>query len=452
MFPLQEKYNQLILRPKEQAKSAWGGKPSTPVQESSLTTELVSLILTEAVTSRASDIHIEPNKNFIRIRFRIDGKLYNVLEMIENNEVHLLARIKVLANIPTDAVSSRKSWDSRFSMMVLGQEFDFRIATFPILLGEKMAIRILNKNSELVDLKRIGLRPGPYALLEQIIQRKSGLLVVSGPTGGGKTTTLYSILKRLNAPTVNIVTLENPVEYQIDGLNQCDINKKVSEDFTSALRATLRQDPDIILIGEIRDSESAEIALRASITGHFVLTSLHANSAIGTVMRLINMGVERHVIAYALAGAICQHLVPRICDKCRTPYTISADKFHAICEQFGISPTLFRDKSPKAEGDIHYLKVASENSTPSRDFTFYKGAGCDVCKGTGYLGMIGVFEIVQFTEDLREAVLNNISSAEVEALAVKKGFQSMAVDALEKVKSGVIRFDDIYSVLLEKLR
>ncbi|MDE2028340.1 MAG: type II/IV secretion system protein [Candidatus Omnitrophica bacterium] len=455
MFTLQEKYNQLITRPKDTAKPAWGGKPAAPgSQESPLTTDLVKLILTEAVTNRASDIHIEPGKNLIRVRFRIDGKLYIVLDMAENQEIHLLARIKILANIPTDSVSSRKSWDARFSMVLLGQEYDFRISTFPVLMGEKMAIRILNKNASQVDLKKIGLRPQPYALLEQIIQRKSGLLIVSGPTGGGKTTTLYSILKHLNSPTVNIVTLENPVEYHIDGLNQCDINKKVSEDFTSALRATLRQDPDIILIGEVRDSESAEIALRASITGHFVLTSIHANSAIGTVMRLANMGIERHIIAYALAGAIYQHLVPRICEKCRTPYVVPREKFLSLCAQFGIPAHLFMESASPADKDaLHLSHVSKTDEAPKEEaITFYKGAGCEICKGSGYLGMIGIFEIVQFTEDVREAIASNAPSAEIEALAVKKGFQSLSIDAMEKVKSGLIHFDDIYHILLEKQR
>jgi len=438
MLTLQDKYHQLLTAAGAKKPAGWSKTPQA--QDANLTSDIVNLILSEAILSRASDIHIEPQQAFIRVRYRIDGKLYNVLEVIENAEVHIIARLKVMTNIPTDTVSSRKAWDSRFSMTLFNQQYDFRVATFPTLMGDKIAIRVLNKNSALIDLKKIGLRPQAYAILEQIVQRKSGLLVVSGPTGGGKTTTLYSILSRLHTPAVNIVTLENPVEYQIDGLNQCDINKKVSEDFTSALKATLRQDPDIILIGEIRDLESAEIALRASITGHFVMTSIHANSAIGTVARLINMGLERYMIAYALVGAVSQHLVPRICEKCRTPYKIDPLWLNKICIQCGVDPKLLIEESPQ--------KVLGV----SEGVVFYKGAGCEACKGTGYQGMIGVFEVVQFTEDLREAIIGNASVSELENMATAKDFQSMAIDALQKVKSGVIYFDDIYHVLLEKFR
>ncbi len=448
MVTLKDKYSKLINAAKEKKKTGWG-KPAQD-QDATLTSDIVDLILSEAISNRASDIHLEPMQHCIRLRYRIDGKLYNMLEIVESPEIFLLARIKILANIPTDTVSSRKAWDSRFSMAIAGQQYDFRVATFPTVTGDKMAIRVLNKNSELVDLKKIGLRPETLSVLEQIIQRKSGLLIVSGPTGGGKTTTLYSILGRLNVPSVNIVTLENPVEYQIDGLNQCDINKKVSEDFTSALKATLRQDPDIILIGEIRDLESAEIALRASITGHFVMTSIHANSAIGMVERLINMGLERSLIAYALVGSISQHLVPRICDGCRVPYDIDPSGFNKICSQCGIDPNTLTDKIfKKGKHDIQYM---TEEPVLAESFPFYRGNGCDLCKGTGYYGMTGVYEIVEFTEDLREAILNNAPIVEIENIAIMKGFQSMAVDALQKVKSGRIHFDDIYHILLEKIR
>jgi type IV pilus assembly protein PilB len=437
MVTIQDKYHQLLAEAGKKKQTGWSKTPQAP--DANLTSDIVNLILSEAVLNRASDIHIEPQKDFIRIRYRIDGKLYNVLEVIESAEVHLIARLKILTNIPTDTVSSRKAWDSRFSMTIFEQQYDFRVATFPTLMGDKIAIRILNKNSELINLKKIGLRTESYSIIEQIIKRKSGLLVVSGPTGGGKTTTLYSIISRLHNPSVNIVTLENPVEYQIDGLNQCDINKKVSEDFASALKATLRQDPDIILVGEIRDLESADIALRASITGHFVMTSIHANSAMGTVARLVNMGLERHAIAYALVGAISQHLVPRICDGCRVAHKIDPLWLNKICIQCGVNPKSLINESSQ---DLH----------GSDGLVFYKGSGCEACKGTGYRGMIGVFEVVQFTEELREAIVNNSSVSELENMANAKDFQSMALDALQKVKSGIVYFDDIYHILLEKFR
>jgi len=453
MVTLQDKYNQLMVAATK--KVLWG--KVSKEQSDNLTSEIVDLILIEAISSRASDIHVEPHQEKIRIRYRIDGKLFNMLDTDENAEIHLIPRIKILANIPTDTVSSRKAWDGRFSMVINNLQYDFRVATFPTIMGDKISIRVLNKSSELIDLKKIGLRPEAYSVLEQIIQRKSGLLIVSGPTGEGKTTTLYSILRRLHTSAVNIVTLEDPVEYQIDGMNQCDINKKVSEDFTSALKATLRQDPDVILIGEIRDFESAEIALRASITGHFVLTSIHANSAIGTVARLMNMGLERHMIAYALIGAVSQHLVPRICEECRVPYKFDSAKFQKICVKCGIDPRLFFKLGSKVDHEegIHYMSADEkkiEDLSSADEIIFYKGAGCDACKGTGYHGRIGIYEVVLFTEDLREAIVNNATVSEIESIAIAKGFESMALDALQKVINGTVHFPDIFHILLEKSR
>ncbi len=444
MLSLKTRYAELLSRGAK--KSAWGSP--APSSGANLTSEIVNLILAEAVTARASDIHLEPRHGQLMVRFRIDGKLYEVLEILESSEINVLPRLKILANLPTDSVSSRKALDGRFSMEIAGKKFDFRIATFPTLLGDSIAIRILNKDAGMVNLTKIGLNAADQARLERTIQRQSGLVVVSGPTGGGKTTTLYSLLGRLHTSSVNIVTLEDPVEYQIDGINQCDIKNKGNEEFISGLKAVLRQDPDIILIGEIRDHESAEIAIRASITGHLVLTSVHANSALGTVLRLIDMGLERHMVSYALIGALSQRLVRRICDGCRTPYKIDANTLARLCQQYGMDPKLFVQAIQKnADGGLHYLGNA--DSLPA-EFMLYKGLGCDQCGGTGYKGRIGVFEVVQFTEELRDAIINKATLAEMENIASRNGFQSMAMDAIQKVKSGLVNIDDIYPILLEK--
>ena len=349
MNPIQVRYNQILAEAKK-SNSIWA--KSQKADSSNLTSDIVNLILSEAISIRASDIHIEPRLKGTHVRYRIDGKLHDILEVAEDTNVHIIPRLKILADLPTDPGSSKKAWDGRFTMDIHNQNFDFRISTLPTLLGDKMAIRILNKNAEIVNLKKIGLSPTSYSTLENIFQRKRGLIVVSGPTGAGKTTTLYSILHRLHTPDVNIITLENPVEYQIDGINQCDVNKKNSETFSSALKVALRQDPDIILIGEIRDLESAEIAIRASITGHLVMTSLHANSALGSVARLINMGLERHMVSYALTGAVSQHLIPRICESCRTPYKIDMlpylirYAFDAALTLFLLSVSINQKKGP----------------------------------------------------------------------------------------------------------
>jgi len=442
---VQARYNQMLADAKK-SNSLWGKAQNT--EAANLTSDIVNLILTEAISVRASDIHIEPRIKNTHIRYRIDGKLHDILEVAEDTNIHIIPRLKILAELPTDPGSSKKAWDGRFTMEVLKQKFDFRVSTLPTVLGDKIAIRILNKDSEIINLKRIGLNPKSYATLETIFLRKRGLIIVSGPTGAGKTTTLYSILHRLHTPDVNIITLENPVEYQIDGINQCDVNKKNSETFSSGLRVALRQDPDIILIGEIRDLESAEIAIRASITGHLVMTSLHANSALGSVARLINMGLERHMVSYALTGAVSQHLIPRICEACRTPYKIDMPLFNKICIQCGIDPDfLIYNINKTQQGTVQYL---SENEKVPVELIFYKGTGCPKCLGTGYSGRIGIFEVIQFTEDLREAIVNNVSISEMENIAVKKGFQSLASDAIQKAIDGTVHFDDIYPILLEK--
>jgi type IV pilus assembly protein PilB len=444
--PIQARFNQ-ILTDSRKTTSMWGKAPKP--EASNLTSDIVNLILSEAISLRASDIHVEPRQNGTHVRYRIDGKLHDVLEVAEDTNIHIMPRLKILADLPTDPGSSKKSWDGRFTMEINRLSYDFRISTFPTVLGDKMAIRILNKNSEVINLKNIGLSPNSYLTLENIFQRKRGLIVVSGPTGAGKTTTLYSILHRLHTPDVNIITLENPVEYQIDGINQCDVNKKNSESFSTALRVALRQDPDIILIGEIRDLESADIAIRASITGHLVMTSLHANSALGSVARLINMGLERHMVSYALTGAVSQHLIPRICDGCRTPYKIDMDVFNKICTRCNLDPITFFNKVNKTPGEsIHYL--TDEESTTASNLTLYKGMGCPKCNGTGYKGRIGIFEVVQFNEDLREAIIKNVSISELENIAAKSGFVSLASDALQKVIDGIAHFDDIYPILLDR--
>jgi type II secretory ATPase GspE/PulE/Tfp pilus assembly ATPase PilB-like protein len=451
MKSLRERFTDLLLSQKDVKKNAWGGAASTNIN-ANLSTDVVNLILTEAILMRTSDIHLEPCPDHIRIRFRVDGKLYDVLKVEHAANITLVSRIKVLSNLPVDAMSSRKAMDGRFTFSIGRDEVDFRVATFPTILGEKIALRLLRKDMGMINLKSIGLSPNDAMRLEKIIQRKSGLLVVSGPTGAGKTTTLYSLLARLHTPTVNIVTLEDPVEYQIDGMNQCDIRKKGDEGFAAGLKALLRQDPDIVLIGEIRDIETAEVAIRASISGHLVLTSLHANNALGTVIRLINMGLERYLVSYAVVGAVAQRLVPRICDSCRTPYKVASHTVERICEQFGLAPELFRvKKSATIKGDVQYVQDDDPNAldTPG-DLVFYKGTGCDVCNGTGYRGRMGIYEVVIFTEELRDGLIRSAHIPELEKIARQNGYRSLAQDAVDKLLAGLVTIEDIYPVLLEK--
>jgi type IV pilus assembly protein PilB len=443
---LKELYDQLLA---SQSKAKTGlFKSSPPTENTSLTSQIVDLILTEALNSRASDIHIEPMKSSLKIRYRIDGRLYNVLEIPNSAEITIIPRIKVLSNMQTDAMSSKKSMDGRFSFKKGTQEFDFRIATLPTLLGEKIAIRILNKDFTIIDLKKVGFDGADLDRLEQSVQRKSGLIIVCGPTGSGKTSTLYAILNRLHTQHVNIVTLEDPVEYQIDGINQCDVKKGGDGTFAAGLKSLLRQDPDVILIGEIRDSETAEIALRASITGHLVLTSLHANSAIGCVTRLLNMGLERYMVSYAVIGAVAQRLIPRLCTKCRVPYSVKRESLNRIYQRLGL--TLDKPKAEVVPAPGSGIQLQTASSQEPTELTFYKSAGCAQCNNTGYVGRLGIFEVVNFDTKLRDAILRNASTLELENLARQIGCMSLAYDAMNKVKAGLITFEDVFPILLEK--
>ena len=447
MHLLKERYENLLKGQAVPKQAFWGTAPSAP-KDRNLTSEAVDLILAEAIRTRASDIHFETTLDFLRVRFRIDGILYDVLSIEPKSNLTVLPRIKVLANLPLDAASSRKALDSRFSAAINGQQYDFRVSTFPTILGEKIVLRILLKDPGLVDLNKIGLSDKDCARIERIIQHKSGLLVVSGPTGSGKTTTLYAILSRLHTPSVNIVTLEDPVEYQMNGMNQCYINEKVGETFATGLRAILRQDPNVILIGEVRDPETAEIAIRASITGHLVLTSLHANNALGTVIRLANMGLERYLISYSMVGAVAQRLVPRLCEHCRVPYHSDMSTIKRICEQSGVSPELFAaQEKNSAHDDLQYM---IKDEPAAEELVFYKKNGCSLCNDTGYAGRIGIFEVVLFTEELRDAILRNAPVRELTAVSQQAGLGSLAADALEKFKNGIVTLDDIYPILLER--
>jgi type II secretory ATPase GspE/PulE/Tfp pilus assembly ATPase PilB-like protein len=449
MKSLQDRYYQLLSAQNNPKKTSWGG--ATPqTGTSNLTSDVVNLVLSEAITHRTSDIHFEPFLDHLRIRFRIDGKLYEVLKVLNATNINIIARIKILSNLATDAMSSRKPLDGRFSAHVGTKDFDFRVATFPTIMGEKVAIRILNKDFGMINLAKIGLNKRDQARLEQIIQRKNGLLIVSGPTGSGKTSTLYSILNRLHSPHVNIVTLEDPVEYQIDGINQCDIKQKGDDNFAAGLKAILRQDPNIVLIGEIRDHETADIAIRAALTGHLVMTSLHANNAIGTAVRLINMGLERYMVSYAIIGAVAQRLVPRLCDQCRVPYKVNLPLLQRICDQCGIPIEAFLPRPQGAtEDSVQYGSEEADLSASTAEITLYKSTGCETCSGTGYFGRMGIFEVLFFTDELREAIIRNATMTEMKDIAYQKGFRTLAHDAIEKVKAGHVTMEDIYPILLE---
>jgi len=338
---LQMEFDEL-LSPKQKK---WGlGPDGKPLDQSGLTRHVVDLILKEAVFARASDIHIEPEEGRIRVRFRIDGKLYEVLRVDDLYKIPVINRIAVMSGLQTDAMMKREAQDGRFSLQMAGRNYDFRVGTFPTVRGERLTIRILCDDVGLFDLTKIGLDQHDQNRIDQLLLHKQGLVIVSGPTGSGKTTTMYAILNRINSPQLNIMTLENPVEYKIEGMNQCDIKAKSDFQFAEGLRAILRQDPDIILVGEIRDKETADIALRAALTGHLVFSSLHANSAIGTVIRLLNMGLEPYIVSYAMVASIAQRLIRQICPQCKAEHPLNIDLLRHLEKEYHVDPNLLLSK------------------------------------------------------------------------------------------------------------
>ena len=307
---LKEKYDELVFTNSVRGSTLDG----------SLIVQLADLIMTQAVEERASDVHIEPTKETLRVRYRIDGILYDVLTL-RKDTVSIIPRLKVMAELDPDVGRAHTPQDGRFALRVGAREVDVRVSTFPTILGEKIAMRILDKEVTFRSLNQVGLSEAVQGKFEAMIKRPNGMVFVTGPTNSGKTSTLYAALSLLNSPQINIITLEDPVEYQLKGVNQGQVNPKIGLTFANGLRSVLRQDPNIILVGEIRDLETAEIAIRASLTGHLVFSTLHTNDASGAVTRLIDMGIEPFLISSSLIGVLAQRLVRRICASCKTEYT-----------------------------------------------------------------------------------------------------------------------------------
>ena len=372
-----------------------------------------SLLLLQAIKDRASDIHIEPFSNVIRIRYRVDGVLREIPSPPKSWQLGILSRFKVMANL--DISESRRPQDGRMKLSVDGHEIDIRLSTLPVVYGEAMAMRLLDKNMMRIGVQQIGMTHDVLETFLKLIERPNGILLVTGPTGCGKTTTLYAALNEINDPTEKIITTEDPVEYQLDGIIQININTAVDLTFARCLRAILRQDPDVILVGEIRDVETAQIAVQASLTGHLVFSTLHTNSAAGAVTRLIDMGVEPFLINSTLEGIIGQRLVRTICSSCKHPYKPLPEEL----EDFGV----------KAE-DVS-------------DITFFKGAGCDECSHTGYRGRLGIFELLPVSDEVRDLIYNRASTDEIHALALKQGMKTMRQDGWLKICAGITTFEEV---------
>ncbi len=382
--------------------------------------EFVHAILLLAAKRRASDIHIEPGETKVRIRFRIDGVLKPVASVSPQVHLALVSRLKILASL--DIIEKRKPQDGRLSLELPGRNLDFRFSSVPSIYGEKIVLRILGQIQKVAipSLENLTLSLRQKKSLEKVISQPNGVFLLTGPTGSGKTTTLYAMLKELNRDGVNIMTIEDPVEYRLGGINQIQVNQAVDLDFATALRSFLRQDPDVILVGEIRDRETARIALQAALTGHLVLSTLHANSAIHAVTRLLDFGIEPYLVGPALIGTMGQRLVRRICDKCKESYAPPRGLLDELFEWDG-----------------------------SADVRFWRGKGCPACAGTGYVGRIGIHETFLLDDRIRELISRGAPHSEVQVAARGSGFVGLRWDGMKKVLRGWTTLEELDRVALD---
>ena len=376
--------------------------------------QLVKTMIEQAVRQRASDIHIEPMEKQVRVRYRIDGALYEKATYNISLLPALVARIKIIGGM--DISEKRKPQDGRITQVVDRREFDIRVSILPTVYGEKIVMRLTSKNALSREKSQLGLKPHDLQRFDHILKNPHGILLVTGPTGSGKSTTLYTALSELNKEDVNIITVEDPVEANIDGINQVQVNNKADLTFASALRSILRQDPDIIMIGEIRDQETASIAVQASITGHLVVSTLHTNSAASTITRLVDMGIEPYLIADATVGVIAQRLVRRLCPDCK------------------------RAKKADAE-DLEMLM-----RKPEEDLTIYEPCGCAKCDGTGFRGRIGVYEIMEVTPQLKHIISKGGEVEAIKAQALKDGMHTLRMSATDYVLDGTTSFSEMVKV------
>lgn len=376
--------------------------------------KLVDTIIKNAIRMKASDIHIEPFEHEVRVRVRVDGNLQSTLKIPKQSQNTLTTRIKILANL--NIAEKRIPQDGRILTTVDGIGTDLRVSVLPTVNGEKVVIRILSKNASLMNKLSLGMRPDDLEKLDTILQNPYGIILVTGPTGSGKSTSLYAILNELNTIDKNIITVEDPVEFMVQGINQVNVNTKAGLTFASGLRSILRQDPDIIMVGEIRDGETAEISIRASITGHVVLSTLHTNDAPSTVARLVDMGIESYLVATSVTGIIAQRLVRKICTKCAKRY----------------------------EATDYEKKILEVDRNES--LLLLKGEGCPTCGGTGYRGRIGIYEILPIERDVREAITAGETSDVIRDIAVKDGMKTLRMACTEHVMDGITTVDELLRV------
>jgi len=377
---------------------------------------LVNLLITRAIELRASDIHLEPFEGEFKVRYRIDGVLHDVEAPPTRLQAAVISRIKIMAKL--NIAERRLPQDGRIKLRVLGKEIDFRVSTLPTMFGESVVLRILDRESVILDLEKLGFPVYDLAKFRDLINKPYGIILVTGPTGSGKTTTLYAALSEINSPEKKIITVEDPIEYQLSGVNQVQVKSSIGLSFANVLRSILRQDPDIIMIGEIRDAETAEIAIHSALTGHLVFSTLHTNDAAGAVTRLLEMGMENYLISSSMLGIMAQRLVRVICPECKEVYTPEM----GVMEELGVDQ-----------------KDASS-------LTIFKGAGCEKCAQTGFRGRQGIYELLMVNDDIRELILDKAASNKIKDKGRSNGMKTLREAGWDKVRSGISTVSEVLRV------
>jgi len=380
----------------------------------------VNSLITKAYKERASDIHLEPFEKELLVRFRIDGILYEIMDLIIKAHASIISRIKIMSGL--NIAEKRLPQDGRFRVRIAGKDLDVRVSSLPTAFGERIVLRLLDKSSSVLGLDQIGLEPKLRNQVEQMISSSHGIFLVTGPTGSGKTTTLYAGLSKLNTREKNIITVEDPIEYQLAGVGQIQVNPKIDLTFANGLRSILRQDPDIIMVGEIRDGETAEIAVQSALTGHMVFSTLHTNDSAGALTRLVEMGIEPFLAASSIVGILAQRLVRRICPDCKEPETPSAE----LLAELGLKP----DQADNA--------------------TFYRGRGCSACFDIGYRGRSGIYELLPMSDRIRDLLMQNKDAATIKSAAVKDGMRSLRHAGLAKALQGETTLEEVLRVTQEE--
>ncbi len=398
---------------------------------------MVDTLLEYAIFERASDIHIEPTDTEVIVRYRIDGVLHDVMTLPKNIQAGLIARIKILSNLKLD--EHRLPQDGRFKIKTNEYEVSFRVSIIPVFNGEKIVMRLLHESGQILTLEQLGFWGNALEIVKRNIEKPHGMILATGPTGSGKTTTLYSILNLLNKPEINISTIEDPIEYRIPRVNQSQVNPKIGFTFATGLRALLRQDPNIIMVGEIRDSETAEIAIHSAMTGHLVLSTLHTNDAAGTLPRLAQMGIPNFLISSTVNVVVAQRLVRKLCQNCMTPYKLSKDNLVELKKKLNIERII---------QFLYKLKVIKDNENIDK-ITFYQPKGCKQCNNEGYKGRIGIYEVLEITPSVGELILANAPVEKLIAKGIEESMIPMLDDGIIKAVKGITSLEEILRVTKE---